>query len=125
MFLCFVASNYVPVWMVAIVFYRETAIDVIRTLAAAENVVISARNSGKWKTALQATVIITVLVLATALSVLSDSTFPSLYPLVYGNLLIAWNWVPFSLMGIVTLVTVYSGIDYILSSREILDKYFR
>ncbi len=125
MFLCFVASNYVPVWMVAIVFYRETAIDVIRTLAAAENVVISARNSGKWKTALQATVIITVLVLATALSMLSNSAFPSLYPLIYGNLLIAWSWVPFSLMGMVTLVTVYSGIDYILSSREILDKYFK
>jgi CDP-diacylglycerol--glycerol-3-phosphate 3-phosphatidyltransferase len=107
------------------VFYRETAVDVIRTLAAAENVVISARNSGKWKTALQATVIITVLVLATALSVVSNSTFPSIHPAMYGNLLIVWNWVPFSLMGLVTLVTFMSGIDYVLASREILDKYFR
>ncbi|MBL8028717.1 MAG: CDP-diacylglycerol--glycerol-3-phosphate 3-phosphatidyltransferase [Fibrobacteres bacterium] len=125
MFLCFVASNYVPVWMVALVFYRETAVDVIRTLAAAENVVISARSSGKWKTALQATVIITVLVLATTLSIITNSTFPSLYPAMYANLLIIWNWVPFSLMGVVTLVTVLSGIDYVLASREILDKYFR
>jgi CDP-diacylglycerol--glycerol-3-phosphate 3-phosphatidyltransferase len=125
MFLCFVASNYVPVWMVALVFYRETAVDIIRTLAAAENVVISARNSGKWKTALQATVIITVLVLATALSIISNSDFPSIYPAIYANLLIIWNWVPFSLMGLVTLVTVLSGVDYMVSSREILDKYFR
>jgi CDP-diacylglycerol--glycerol-3-phosphate 3-phosphatidyltransferase len=124
-FLCFVASNYVPVWMVALVFYRESAVDVIRTLAAAENVVISARTSGKWKTALQGTAIITILVLATVLSELSRSTFPSVSPALYADLLIIWSYIPFSLMALVTLVTFLSGLDYVLSSQEILQKYFR
>lgn len=124
-FLCFVASNYVPVWMVAFIYYREASISVIRTLAAAENVVIAARPSGKWKTALQGTAIITILVLATVLSELSRSAFPSLYPGVYADLLLVWNYVPFSLMALVTLVTVVSGVDYVLACRDILDKYFK
>ena len=124
-FLCFVASNYVPVWMVALVFYRESAVDVIRTLAAAENVVISARSSGKWKTALQGTAIITILILATVVSELSRSVFPSLYPDTYADLLLIWSYVPFTLMTLVTLVTLSSGLDYVLASKDILDKYFR
>lgn len=124
-FLCFVASNYVPVWMVALIYYREASISVIRTLAAAENVVIAARPSGKWKTALQGTAIITILVLATTLSELSRSVFPSIYPAAYADLLLIWSYLPFSLMAVVTLVTVLSGLDYVLSCRDILDKYFR
>jgi CDP-diacylglycerol--glycerol-3-phosphate 3-phosphatidyltransferase len=124
-FLCFVASNYVPVWMVALIFYREAAVDVIRTLAAAENVVISARTSGKWKTALQGTAIITILMLATVVSELSRSVFPSLYPDFYADLLLIWSYVPFTLMALVTLVTLLSGLDYVLASQDILDKYFR
>jgi CDP-diacylglycerol--glycerol-3-phosphate 3-phosphatidyltransferase len=124
-FLCFVANNYVPVWMVALIYYREASISVIRTLAAAENVVIAARPSGKWKTGLQGTAILTILILATVLSELARSTFPSLYPDVYADLLFIWNYVPLSLITFVTLVTVLSGLDYILASRDILDKYFR
>ena len=124
-FLCFVASNYVPVWMVALIYYREASISVLRTLAAAENIVISARPSGKWKTGLQGTAILTILILATVLSELGRSVFPSVYPAIYADLLLVWNYVPFVLMTFVTIVTVISGIDYILASRVILDKYFK
>lgn len=124
-FLCFVASNYVPVWMVALIYYREASISVIRTLAAAENVVMPARPSGKWKTGLQGVAILTILLLATALSALGRSTFPSMHPVLYGNLAMVWNGLPFTLMALVTLVTVLSGIDYVLASRTILDKYFK
>jgi CDP-diacylglycerol--glycerol-3-phosphate 3-phosphatidyltransferase len=124
-FLCFVASNYVPVWMVALIYYREASISVIRTLAAAENIVIAARKSGKWKTALQGTAISTILVLATVISELSRTSFKSLYPEIYSTLLLIWSYVPFSLMALVTVVTVGSGIDYILSSKQIMEKYFK
>ncbi|OGJ96583.1 MAG: CDP-diacylglycerol--glycerol-3-phosphate 3-phosphatidyltransferase [Candidatus Raymondbacteria bacterium RifOxyC12_full_50_8] len=124
-FLCFVASNYVPVWMVALIYYREASISVIRTRAAAENVVVSARRSGKWKTGLQGTAILTILLLATTLSTLAHSSFPSLYPEIYASLLVVWSYVPFTLMALVTAVTVVSGIDYILACRFILDKYFK
>jgi len=124
-FLCFVASNYVPVWMVALIYYREASISVLRTLAAAENIVIAARPSGKWKTSLQGAAILTILVLATVLSALARSSFPSVYPDVYSDLLLIWNYLPFVLMTFVTLVTIISGIDYVLASRVILDKYFK
>ncbi|OGS33742.1 MAG: hypothetical protein A2293_14405 [Elusimicrobia bacterium RIFOXYB2_FULL_49_7] len=124
-FLCFVASNYVPVWMVALIYYREASISVLRTLAAAENIVIAARPSGKWKTGLQGTAILTILVLATVLSELGRSVFPAIYPDIYADLLLVWDYVPFVLMTFVTIVTVISGIDYFLASRVILDKYFK
>ncbi len=124
-FLCFVASNYAPVWMIALIYYREASISVIRTLAAAENVVIAARPSGKWKTGLQGTAIITLLVLATIISELSRSVFPSIYPALYADFLLIWNYVPFAMIGLVTLVTISSGVDYVIASRDILDKYFR
>lgn len=124
-FLCFVASNYVPVWMVALIYYREASISVLRTLAAAENIVIDARTSGKWKTGLQGTAILTILVFATVLTALSRSSFPSVHPGAYTDFLFVWNYIPFALMTLVTVVTILSGIDYILACRVILDKYFK
>ncbi|MFH0921799.1 MAG: CDP-alcohol phosphatidyltransferase family protein, partial [Fibrobacterota bacterium] len=109
----------------ALIFYREAAIDVIRTLAAAENVVISARRSGKWKTGLQGTAIITILTLATVLSELGRTSFTALYPGMYADLLLVWSYLPFTMMGLVAVFTIFSGIDYLLSSKSILDKYFK
>ena len=62
-FLCFLASGYAAVWMVAIIFFRESTVETLRTLAAASGVTIDARRSGKWKTALQGTAVIAILVL--------------------------------------------------------------
>jgi CDP-diacylglycerol--glycerol-3-phosphate 3-phosphatidyltransferase len=124
-FLCFVASNYVPVWMVALIYYREASVSVLRTLAAAENVVIAARRSGKWKTALQGTAIITILTLATVVSEISRTGFKAEFPDIYSTLLFVWSYVPFSLMVMVTAVTLVSGLDYILASRELMEKYFK
>jgi len=117
-FLCFLASGYAKVWMVALIFFRESTIETLRTLGAAAGVTIDARQSGKWKTALQGTAIITILVLEIVDTLLMRWR-PDLpvWPQV-------WSWIPYGMMTGVTLFTLVSGIDYILANKKVLERYF-
>lgn len=112
-FMSFIATGYAPVWMVALIYFREASVETLRTLAAAENVIMPARRSGKWKTALQGGGI--VLILAGALDPVQNS-FPTLSAL--------WPSIPPVIMGIITTVTILSGIDYFIASQNVLKKYF-
>src|SRR6185436_9230374 len=117
-FLCFLASGYAAVWMVAVIFFRESTIETLRTLGAAAGVTIDARKSGKWKTVIQSIAIIAILVLE-IFDTLVDRFWPQLtwWPPV-------WEYIPYSLMTIVTLVTLLSGVDYFVANKKVLKKYF-
>jgi CDP-diacylglycerol---glycerol-3-phosphate 3-phosphatidyltransferase len=52
----------VPVWVVVIILAREFLISGLRTIAMSEGLVISASQGGKWKTSLQLTGIIALMV---------------------------------------------------------------
>ena len=71
-----------------------------------------ARRSGKWKTAIQGAGILIILVGAL-------DPIANLIP--YWNDI--WEYLPYSVMGIITLVTVASGIDYFISGKDVLKKY--
>ena len=117
-FLCFLASGYAKVWMVAMILFRESTIETLRTLGAASGVIIDARKSGKWKTALQGTAVISILVLEIADTLLSRY-FPNLpyWPDI-------WSEIPYTLMAIVTVITLLSGVDYFVANRKVLRQYF-
>ena len=116
-FLCFLASGYAQVWMVAVIFFRESTVETLRTLGAAAGVTIDARRSGKWKTALQGVAIITILVLEIADTLLMRySPDLTVWPLI-------WSWTPYVMMGFVTFVTVLSGIDYFVANKKVLERY--
>ena len=117
-FLCFLASGYAAVWMVAIIFFRESTVETLRTLAAASGVTIDARRSGKWKTALQGTAVIAILVLEIVDTLIQRVT-PGLQPWTT-----IWNYTPYSLMAAVAAVTLLSGIDYFTGNRKVLERYF-
>jgi CDP-diacylglycerol--glycerol-3-phosphate 3-phosphatidyltransferase len=117
-FLCFLASGYAAVWMVAVIFFRESTVETLRTLAAASGVTIDARRSGKWKTALQGTAVITILVLETV-----DTLLQRYSPdLPYWSTI--WSYTPYTLMSLVAIVTLLSGIDYFTGNRKVLERYF-
>lgn len=117
-FLCFLASGYAAVWMVAIIFFRESTVETLRTLAAASGVTIDARRSGKWKTALQGTAVIAILVLEIVDTLIQRVT-PGLQPWTT-----IWNYTPYSLMAAVAAMTLLSGIDYFTGNRKVLERYF-
>lgn len=111
-FLCFMASGYAPIWMVATIYFRESSVETLRTLAANQGVVMPARRSGKWKTSIQGGGIL--MILAGALDPVHQWVphWPEI-----------WQFLPQSVMGIITFVTVASGIDYFFHSKKILQKY--
>ncbi len=117
-FLCFLASGYAAVWMVAVIFFRESTIETLRTLGAASGVTIDARKSGKWKTALQGMAIITILVLE-IVDTLVRRFNPK--PTLWSDI---WAYLPYSLMCVVTGVTLLSGVDYFVANKKVLKRYF-
>ena len=110
-FMCFIATGYAPVWMVALIYFREASVETLRTLAAAEGLIMPARRSGKWKTALQGIGIVTILVCALD-PIQQIEGFKAV-----------WATLPQIVMGVITFVTLASGIDYFVSSKHILQKY--
>lgn len=115
-FLCFLASGYANVWMIALIYFREATIETLRTLGASEGVVIDARKSGKWKTGIQVGVVITILVFA-----IVDHLILQYTQWVWWTPI--WNVVPHLLMYGVTVITVLSGIDYLVANKKILEKF--
>ncbi len=99
--------HLIPVWMVILLVFRDTIVSTLRTLAASHNIVIHARTSGKIKAVVQAIGIFSILLLV----IVSE-----FYPFVPINL------ISYFVMLIVTIVTVWSGFDYILGNKELIRK---
>ena len=111
-FMCFIATGYAPVWMVALIYFRESSVETLRTLAASEGLVMPARRSGKWKTALQGVGIIAILV---------GALDPMAH--VIPNYQEFWSIFPTAVMASITAITILSGIDYFVASKHILKKF--
>ena len=111
-FMCFIATGYAPVWMVALIYFRESSVETLRTLAASEGLVMPARRSGKWKTALQGVGIIAILVGAL-------DPMAHLIP----NYQEFWAIFPTAVMATITAITIISGVDYFVASKHILKKF--
>lgn len=120
-FLCFLASGHASVWMIAVIFFRESTVETLRTLAAASGVTIDARRSGKWKTALQGTAIIAILVLEVVDTLIGRYAQGTNWAQVWAGV---WAHIPQTLMGMVAVITLLSGIDYFTGNRKVLERYF-
>jgi len=98
--------HLIPVWMVVLLVFRDTIVSTLRTLAASHNIIIHARTSGKIKAVVQAIGIISIL----SLVILNE---------IY---LVPLNVVSYLIMLIVTVVTVWSGFDYVVGNKELFKK---
>ncbi len=87
-------------YMVIIIMARDTFIGGIRSVAAAENLIIDAKPAGKWKTAMQ--------MVAMPLLILGNSFFQSYSPILIGQVI----------MWISTVLSVTSGWEYYQAYQE-------
>ena len=99
--LCLMIPFYVPAWMLIVILAREFTVAGMRTVAAAEGIVIAAGMSGKIKTVLQ--------MLAVCLLLLVPA-FPLFMPLWYVAQAFMWASL---------VMTVYSGAEYVLQNRHV------
>jgi CDP-diacylglycerol--glycerol-3-phosphate 3-phosphatidyltransferase len=114
-FVSFVALGYVQTWMILIIILREFLVTGLRSLAAYKGVVIMPSYVAKWKTGCQMSVIIIILVFINLKS--------TLVPLGYDWSIFISNSVfaVFDVMIFITmLLTVGTGIDYLIKSAFLL-----
>lgn len=85
----------VPAWMVVVIISREFIVTGIRMVAAAEGIVIAASSGGKLKTVSQ----------------------------IIGIILLIFN-IPLGMpvMWVAMILTIWSGMDYLIKSKDLLDK---
>jgi CDP-diacylglycerol--glycerol-3-phosphate 3-phosphatidyltransferase len=108
-FLCFLASGLAEIWMVAIIFYRDITVAVLRNFGVLSDVVIAARWSGKVKAVVQGTVVNLIIALIVFTQIIG-----------YEPAWIKVQTISWWLMLAATLVTFFSGIEYIRGNWPLL-----
>ena len=116
-----VELNIISAWFCVIILTREFLVTSLRLVAVTGGEVIPASKWGKAKTITQITAIITILTLQEVLYILS---LPELIPATKGFLPIAGSIVDVMIpcmMIVVTVLTIISGIMYIVSHKSYID----
>ncbi|TVX97596.1 CDP-diacylglycerol--glycerol-3-phosphate 3-phosphatidyltransferase [Cohnella terricola] len=88
-------------WVAIIIISREWAVTGLRQVALLEGAVLAASKWGKWKTAIQITMIIVLLL----------NNFPFNFIDFRIDLVVVWAAV---------LITVYSGVDYFVKNKNLI-----
>jgi CDP-diacylglycerol---glycerol-3-phosphate 3-phosphatidyltransferase len=128
-FICFVElpELHVPAWMVVLIVGREFVMTGLRSLAAAEGEIIAADEGGKFKTSVQVTAILTILVVLIVNSSLSrfwQMSLPSLHASPGWRAMAArlMEWTPYWMMFIATVFSLVTGISYLRKYQVLLRK---
>ena len=102
--ICFVEIGLAPAWVVIIIISREFLVTSIRLVAAGEGKVIAADKSGTYKTATQMVWVCYAILLQFLAGQMALPSF-------------LWG-LHYALMAAVVILTVYSGMHYVLGNRE-------
>ncbi len=109
-FITFLTAGLMPGWMVLIIFYRDSITSVLRLVASLRGSVVAARISGKIKAEVQAIGVILILLMINI-----EDFFNLTYPF-------DLNKVIYYIFLIITLITFYSAIDYIVGNFHHIKK---
>ena len=98
---CLMLGDLIPVWMFIIILAREFIVSGIRTVAASNGIVVAAGMSGKIKTVLQMIAVLLLLLVP---------AFPAFAALNIVATIFLWASL---------VMTVYSGIEYIVKNKTV------
>jgi CDP-diacylglycerol---glycerol-3-phosphate 3-phosphatidyltransferase len=113
-FLAFVQMGLVPAWMVIIIIFREVAVTGLRALALTKGKVLSSDSGGKHKTVSQVLVIMAILLL-----VIFREAGPRILSFWSAGMEAAYKDTIFALMLITVVLTLISGVSYLVKNREV------
>lgn len=97
----FVEMDRLDAWIAIVIISREFAVTGLRQIALLEGAVMAASKWGKWKTAIQITMIIALLI----------NNFPFAFIGFPFDLFASWSAV---------IITLYSGIDYFVKNKNLI-----
>jgi CDP-diacylglycerol--glycerol-3-phosphate 3-phosphatidyltransferase len=111
-FLAFVEMKIIPAWMVIVIIFRELVITGLRIIAVSRGKIISASLAGKHKTISQMVAIISILVFL----IIKESATQS-----WSSVWEIWfRRSVFYMMLATVVLTLVSGVAYLLKSKTIL-----
>lgn len=113
--ICLVEARILPSWVAVIIIAREFAVTGLRSIAAAEGIVLAASWWGKLKTAVQIVAILCALVNFNIRSIRFLHNFHSFnYVLLFKNLTTIT-------MGLAVIITILSGVDYFVKNKDVFN----
>lgn len=109
-FLCFAGYHFahgpqIPIIMVLLIFYRDATVSFIRSIAAGQAIIVSARQSGKIKAVFQA--IANHIIVFSVIVQKYYAPFPD-------------GYIAFSAMTVVTMITLWSAYDYVVGNWAVI-----
>lgn len=106
-----VEIKMIPTWVAMIIIAREFAVNGLRSIIAAEGIVIAASKWGKIKTVVQIVAIISALITSNYkyLHILS------IYPYEFFKIITDIS------MGAAVIITIVSGVDYFVKNKNSID----
>lgn len=118
-FIAFVILGLIPLWMVLIILVRDIIITILRILSDYKSIVFPTSIYAKWKTFLQMVILYYILIVYVG----SFSFKVFIGEIELFNLLLNENIIYFSML-LVTLITLHSGISYLINNRVLIRKVF-
>ncbi len=102
-FCLLIETGLMPGWMLIVILAREFVVSGVRTVAAADGIVIAAAMSGKIKTVLQ--------MIAVPLLILANGKYPGLFGQFINISSLIFLWASL-------VMTIYSGVEYVAKNKQ-------
>lgn len=112
LFMGLYAMGAAELWMVLLIYYRDSSISFLRSIAATRNIVLAARQSGKIKAIVQG-----VGTQICFIAIVIGKTVPAATAIMVQ--------VPWWTMLAMTIVTTWSFVDYMGGNRQLLAEAWR
>ncbi|MEJ5263235.1 MAG: CDP-diacylglycerol--glycerol-3-phosphate 3-phosphatidyltransferase [Ignavibacterium sp.] len=118
-FIGFVIVDLLPLWMVILIIIRDLSVTLLRVYADSRGYSFRTTYYAKWKTMLQMIFLYYLLILYVAKSTVEIySSYQNLI-----NLLLNQDLIYF-VMLVITIITVHSGISYLLLNKSLIKQLF-
>jgi len=115
-FISFMLTGIIPLWMYLIFFYRDAFMQLLRIVCASSGIVLAARTSGKIKAVLQGIATFAVLLAVFIMHITNVGTDAKIW----------WGQHPgFWIMLLPAVYTLLSVIDYIIPNRKLIVKMMK
>ncbi len=133
-YFCFVSipDYHIPIWIILIIVLREFILTGLRLLAESEGKKLVTSSHGKWKTATQMFTIIVILVMMLFKTFMIEHGYVKYSKFVSGEKFWSYfvgnfwgllvSYIPLILIIFAAGITVYSGIMYIITNKDLFKK---
>jgi CDP-diacylglycerol---glycerol-3-phosphate 3-phosphatidyltransferase len=119
-FFAFVLIDVIPLWMVIIIVFRDLVVTILRAYADYREVSFATSYYAKWKTFIQMTFLYYLLVVyAGIITPQFYSGNEDIFNALFNKELIYY------IMLIITIITLHSGITYIITNRILIKKLLK